>query len=185
MLRTRVLLGLIVSLAGCGELFGDLVKHPRPVVANMLYNMPSSTNLMDLPQLFPNMTKTIALTPEGVVWTYSISGQPACRFTAYVKEETAGSSVVWTDMEDVSQNGQQFVCASIKTVGEESVAATLEGRPADRARVERELTAVMVENFGSLQNTIADQMVELAPKNDDSECQSLDTTAKQRACRER
>jgi hypothetical protein len=172
-----------VSLAGCGELFGDLVQQPPAAVTNMLYNIPPDKNLMRMPEYFPGAHMMVKTTKEGVVWTYVRGGVNVCQFTARVKEETATSAVVWTESEDISDDGETFLCNAVRIAGEESVAATLEGRPVDRSRLDAELAAAAVKNFGSIQKTLAEEIVKNAPQS--KECWQETDPKRRDGCRRR
>lgn len=172
-----------VSLTGCGELFGDLVKQPPAAVIGMIYNMPPDKNLMRLPEHFPGARMYVTTTPKGVVWTYRLNGVDACRFTARVKEETPQSAVVWTESEDISDDDETFLCNAVKIAGEESVAATLEGRPVDRSKLEAEMASATINNFGSIQRTIGDEMVKNAPQS--KECWQETDPERRDGCRRR
>jgi hypothetical protein len=172
-----------LMLGACGELFGDLVQQPRDATIMMVYNMPSADNLMMLPQRFPNVTVRAGTSEEGVVWTYLMDGKEACRFTAHVKEETPTSSVVWTEMDDVSAEGEGYLCETVRIAGEESVAAVLEGRPVNRQAVEAAIAAAMVNNMGSVHKTLGRQVEAATAEFEPRDCHRLGTTAQQQACR--
>lgn len=184
MFKVMALTGLaFLALGGCGELFGDVVKLPRAAATSMIYNMPANANLMAMAGRFPEAEMRIATTEEGVVWTYRLSGQDACKFTAHVKEQDENTSVVWTSTEDVSAEGEGYLCAAVRVVGKESVAATIEGRPADRIKVETELAGVMVDNMGSVHKTLGKQVEAAAAQMEPQDCHKLGTSALQEQCR--
>lgn len=169
-----------LTVSGCGELFGDVVELPRAAAANMIANMPASANLMALPERFPNARMRSEITEVGVVWTYSLRNKDACRFTAHVKEESVVSSVVWTEIDDISSDGQGYLCTTVRIAGEESVAATIEGRPADQVAVEREMAAAVVGNMASVHKSVGDQMKAMGPEPAD--CAALPNSSAQAAC---
>jgi hypothetical protein len=183
MTRLLFVISAVLTLTGCGELFADLVKQPRSAVVNMIYNMPADANLMRLPERLPNARMRVATGPDGVVWTYALAGKDVCTFTAHVKEETADTAVVWTDSDDISADGRRLLCDAVRIAGEESVAATLAGRPANRKLVESQLAAAMVGNIGEVHRTIGEEINRLAPE--DTECYEEKNAGMRQACRTR
>lgn len=173
----------VTALSGCGRLFADVVQQPQSIVLNQIQYMPNAANLMEMPQRFPNARMRVERGDGEINWIYSISGQDVCRFTAHVAEEGEYSSTVWTSSEDIGSGGEGYLCGSVNAAGKESVAATIEGRPADRMKVEKELAAVMVGNMASVQKTLGKQIEDMAPKK--TECREYGSQALQDACRSR
>lgn len=173
----------LAALAGCGRLFADVVQQPQSVVLNQIQYMPNAANLMEMPQRFPNAKMRIERGDEAIHWIYSIGGQDVCRFTAHVAEEGENSSTVWTSSKDISSGGEGYLCGSVNAAGKESVAATIEGRPADRMKVEKELAAVMVGNMASVHKTLGKQIQDMAPEK--KECREYGSEKMQEACRTR
>jgi hypothetical protein len=178
----RVVL-LSLALAGCGELFGRTIPQPSETITNVLYRMPGSADLMKLPERFPNTRMRVALSGSNIVWTYALAGQDACRFTAHVKASGEAMTTVWTDVEDLTERGEGYLCSTVGVAGEESVAAALDGRPADNAKVEAKLAAALLGNMGSLQRSLGDQIDSMAPKS--TSCREEGSAELQRACESR
>lgn len=182
----RQVLAIALSLAvltGCGRLFADVVQQPQSVVLSQIQYMPNAANLMEMPQRFPNARMRIERGDGVINWIYSIGGQDACRFTAHVAKEGENSATVWTSSEDISASGEGYLCGSVNAAGKESVAATIEGRPADRMKVEKELAAVMVGNMASVHKTLGKQIQDMAPEK--QECREYGNQKMQDACRTR
>lgn len=182
----RHALCLVLSLlpaGGCARLFADVVHQPKSVIVNQLHYMPNAANLMALPQRFPSSTLQVTATADEVNWTYSLGGKEVCRFTAHVADEGQDRSTVWTTSEDISSDGQGFLCGAVNVAGKESVAATIEGRAADRQKVETELAAVVVTNYASMQKSIAKEMTDMAPPK--TQCREYGSQEMQDACRTR
>lgn len=133
---------LCLLLTGCGEITGTVVDMQTAEVSNLLYHLPSKADLMEMPFLSPAASRTIDQIDTGVIWTYAINRKPVCLFTAHIKEDTSSTSVVWTDVAEVSGDGESPMCDRLEIAGPESVAAALEGRAADRSMVERRIAAM-------------------------------------------
>jgi hypothetical protein len=181
MKRNGFLLALMpLALAGCGELFGQTVTQPGAVVTNLLFNMPQAADLMDIPTLFPNVRKVAERKDGNVVWTYWLLGKEACRFTAHIKPSGDSMTTVWTEIEDISGGDKGFLCSAVDIAGSESVSATLDGRAADRSKVESQLASATVGNLASLQKGLFETINAEADNRD--YCRGNMTTADQRAC---
>lgn len=181
MKRTLILPLIISMLSSCGELFGTVVSHPADAVSSMLYNMPNQANMMGFLDQLPGTSNRIRLSREGVVWTYAVYGKDECNFTAHVKRETDTSSVVWSDVEELGNGDRAYLCDAVQIVGEESIAATLEGRAADEVGMQRRLAAAVANNVGSVEKSIFEEVnrsINAKPDN----CHLLQTSADQAAC---
>ena len=120
---------------------------------------------------------------DAIGWVYALNGKDACKFTVTVEAMGDDASTVWTKTKDISADGQDYLCATVSVAGEESVAAALAGRPADRVKVETELAAALVGNMGSVHKTIGDEMINMAPKS--TSCREEGTPKKEADCRQR
>lgn len=129
-------------LAGCGELSGSAVQMSRRQTMQLLYDMPDTIDLTNFPLQGRNASKIVERSNEGVVWVYQFYGKPICRFTIHIKEQSERSSVVWTTLEEVGGDPPNLMCQAAKIVGEESVAATLEGRAVNRVEIEQQIAAL-------------------------------------------
>lgn len=182
MLKRSFVIGtLSLILGGCGELFGTVVDQPRDAVAGMIYNMPVSANVMGLAELVPGTKSRVGQTDAGIVWTFSVYGKDECRFTVHVKSESDSSSIVWSDIDELGNGDRAFLCDAVRITGEESVAATLEGRAADEAKVQHQLAAAVPANMASIQKTIGEEIVRQVNARPD-DCYKETTSAAQAAC---
>jgi hypothetical protein len=130
-------------LAGCGELGATVVELPRAQAVELFYHIPGSADLMDLPlKEGRSAERRVDRTPDGVAWTYLRKGSPVCQLTIHIREESATSSVVWTEVEKVAAYDDNNLCAALDIAGSESVAATIEGRAANRERAENSIAAL-------------------------------------------
>ena len=172
---------LCLILGGCGELFGTVVDYPKDAVTSMIYNMPNSANMMGFVEQFPGTTKRIRLSPAGVIWTYAVYGKDECHFTAHIKRESDTSSVVWSDVEELGNGDRAYLCDAVRIIGEESIAATLEGRPADEIGTQKKLAVAVAGNIGSVEKSIFEEVNRtINAKPDD--CYLEQTSADQAAC---
>ena len=176
-----IIIGLAPLLSGCGQLFGSVVEMPRDSAATMLYNMGSGANLMDMPLGLSGIRMAVARSSDGVVWTYSRHGKPTCTFTAHVSEESAETSLVWSEVDEISAGGEDYLCAAVGVIGTESVAATLEGRAADTIGAQREIAALAPAHLASVFKGISDEVTRNANANT-SDCHELGTSAAQASC---
>jgi hypothetical protein len=184
MLRNGLALMCAVALlAGCNWLFGQTVKKPSTSVVSLLYSMPQSADVMDVPERFPGTRMRIEREGDVISWVYSLNGKDACRFTVTVEAMGDDASTIWTKTKDISPEGQAYICATVTVAGEESVAAALAGRPADSAKVEAKLAAAAVGNMGSLQKTLGDQIVQMAPQS--TSCREEGSREDEEKCRQR
>ena len=170
-------------LSGCNWLFGQTVKQPSASVVSLLYSMPKSADVMNVPVRFPGTRMRVERDGDAISWVYSLNGKDACRFTVTVEAVGDDASTIWTKTKDISPEGQAYICATVTVAGEESVAAALEGRPANSAKVEAKLAAAAVGNMGSMQKTLADQIVEMAPKS--TSCREAGDRQDEEDCRQR
>lgn len=130
-------------LTGCGELGGDVIELPRAEAVERFYFLAGPVDLMDLPLKHGmSSARLVDRTAEGVTWTFMRKGEPVCRLTIHVKEETSTTSVIWTDVEKVAQYDDNGLCAALDIVGNESVAAVIEGRAANRERAAQQIDAL-------------------------------------------
>ena len=172
---------LCMLLGACGELFGSVVEMPRNQAAMLIYNLPRQADVMGLVEYSPGISLRSMLTNEGVVWIASKNGEDACRFTAHVKADTEAASVIWTDIKTIGQSDQQFLCDTLHIAGEESVAAAIEGRPANETAVQAKLANAMVSNIGSVERSIFDDISKTFQSKED-DCSGLSTSADLAAC---
>jgi hypothetical protein len=184
MLRNGLALAFTVALlSGCNWLFGQTVKQPSASVVSLLYAMPKSADVMEVPLLFPGTRMRTERDGDVISWVYSLNGKDICKFTVTVEAMGDDASTIWTKTKDISSDGQSYLCATVEVAGEESVAATLEGRPADIVKVETKLAAALVGNMGSMQKTLGDQMVNMAPKS--TSCREQGSREDEENCRQR
>lgn len=176
-----IIIGLAPFLGGCAQLFGTVVEMPRESAAAMLYNMGRGANLMDMPLGLSGTTIKVARTDDGVVWTYSRYGKPTCTFTAHVSEETAETSLVWSEVDELTRAGDDYLCAAVGVIGKESVAATLEGRAADTIGAQREIAALAPAHMASVFKGIGDEVNRRATSDFDN-CHQMGTSADQATC---
>jgi hypothetical protein len=184
MLRNGLALVLTTALlSGCNWLFGQTVKQPSASVVSLLYSMPKSADVMDVPTRFPGLRMRTERDGDAISWVYALNGADICRFTVTVEAIGDDASTIWTKTKDISGDGQSYLCATVDVAGEESVAAALAGRPADSAKVEAKLAAVLVGNMGSMQKTLGDQIVNMAPKS--VSCREEGSREDEANCRQR
>lgn len=172
-----------VLLTGCSGLFGETVKQPSASVVSLLYSMPQSADVMDVPERFPGTRMRTERDGDVISWVYSLNGKDACRFTVTVEAMGDDASTIWTKTKDISPEGQAYLCATVAVAGEESVAAALARRPADSAKVEAKLAAAAVGNMGSMQKSLGDQIVNMAPKS--TSCREAGDRQDEEDCRQR
>lgn len=184
MLRTGMtLIVTAMLLSGCNWLFGQSVKQPSASVVSLLYSMPQSADVMDVPVRFPGTRMRTERDGDAISWVYSLNGKDVCRFTVTVEPIGDDASTVWTKTKDISADGQSYICATVAVAGEESVAAALAGRPANSAKVEAKLAAAAVGNMGSMQKTLGDQIVTMAPQS--TSCREAGSRKAEEDCRQR
>lgn len=178
-----IVIGFMPLVAGCGQLFGTVVDMPRDAAASMLYNMAGNADLMDMQIGLSGTTIAISHSSDGIVWTYSRFGKPACAFTAHVSEETAETSLVWSDVDDISAKGEdvEYMCAAINVIGKESVAATLENRAADAIKAQTEVAALTPAHLASVFKEVSEE-VKRQSNSQTEDCSNLGTSAAQAAC---
>jgi hypothetical protein len=181
--KSLPLVAALALLSGCSALFGEAVKQPSSTVISLLYSMPKSADVMEVPLLFPGTRMRTERDGEAINWVYSLHGKDICRFTVTVEAMGDDASTVWTKTKDISATGQGFLCATVSVAGEESVAAALAGRPADRVKVETELAAALVNNMGSVHKTIGEEMINRAPKS--TSCREAGDRQDEADCRQR
>jgi hypothetical protein len=174
---TLVLTMSLLALAACGK----TVNEPRQAVIDRLGAMPSDANVMHLARQVPHAVFRSQLSAEGVDWIFSIGGNDICRFSAKVTEAGENASRVSTAMEELGDEQEIYLCNVARITGEESVTATLEGRPANVEAVSAQLNQYLVTNMGAVQDTVSRRMDEMAPPAGD-ECQSGDAEAR-KSCR--
>jgi hypothetical protein len=182
--RTKWLMVLsVLALSGCGELFGRSLNQPSGVVTNQLYRMSPGADLMRLPEQFPGARMRVESKDGNVVWTYSLRGKDACRFTAHVSPSGDSVTTVWTEVETLENENAKYLCITAKIAGDESVTATLDGREADTKKVQGELAAALVGNMDSVFKGIGDHMTQFKDAQDDL-CREASTTAGMQSCRD-
>lgn len=171
-----------LALAACGQ-DAKLVNEPPLDVVNRLGSMPSNADVMYLAKQVPHASFRSQTGAEGVDWTFSIGGHDICRFSAKVVEAGAGTgaSRVSTSIERLGEQKEDYLCSIARITGEESVAATLEKRPANVEAVNEQLKQYLLNNMGEVQEMVSRRMDEMAPPKGD-ECKSGDATA-QANCR--
>lgn len=176
-----IIIGLAPLLGGCGQLFGTVVDMPPDSAATMLYNMGSAANLMDMPLGLSGTRMMVARGSDGIVWTYSRYGKPTCTFTAHVSEESAETSLVWSEVDEIGTEGEDYLCAAVNVIGKESVAATLENRAADTIGAQREIAALAPAHLASVFKGISEEVTRNTNANT-SDCHELGTSAAQASC---
>jgi hypothetical protein len=171
---TIAILGVALTLAACAPGVNKTVAYSNDLVLVMLSRMSPDADLMPMARQFPNTNYRVERTDTGVTWIFTQEGADVCRFTAKVTPRDSKSSQVSTSLEDVSKGGERYICNVARIVGEESVAAAVEGRAADRQKVQSQLTRYMVSDIGGMTDSISKRMTEMAPprSSDSSRYQS-------------
>jgi hypothetical protein len=166
-LTTISLTSLALVLGACSPGLNKSVAQSSDLVLVSLSQMSPQTDVMDMAKQFPNTAYQMSQTADGVTWTFMQNGAEACRFTAKVTAKDAKSSRVTTSLEDLSKGGERYLCNVVKIVGEESVAAAVDGRLADRAKVKTQLARYLVSDFGAMTESVSKRMTEMAPPSGD------------------
>jgi len=154
---------LCLVLAACSPGVDKTVAQTNDLVLVTLTGMPGDTDVFSMAKQFPNTAYQMSQTSDSVTWNFSQNGTEACRFTAKITPKDARSSRVTTSLEDVSSGGERYLCNVVKIVGEESVSAALDGRAADKAKVQDQLKRYLISDFGAMTESVSKRMDEMAP----------------------
>jgi hypothetical protein len=158
-----VILSAALVLAACSPGVDKTVAQSNDLVLISLTRMPGDVDVFSMAKQFPNTEYQMSQTSDAVTWTFIQNGADACRFTAKITPKDAKSSRVTTSMEDVSKGGERYLCNVAKIVGEESVSAALDGRSADKAKVQDQLKRYLISDFAGMSESVSKRMTEMAP----------------------
>lgn len=178
-------LTLAALLGGCAKFFGTVVDMPRDNAAAMIYNMPSAANLMGMPLGLSGTHMSVARSEDGVTWTYTRDGKPACAFTAFVSEESSETSLVWSEVSKLGGSGDEYdyMCSAVNVLGKESVAATLESRAADKVGAQQQIAALAPAHMASVYKEIGKELQrQTSGSQGGGGCSDLGTSAAQASC---
>ena len=170
-----VCLVLLVACSGGAE---RVVNEPLVSVAAKLVAMPQASDATRFALQTPESSVYVAPEnePDGerVVWHFTQRGQDYCRFYAELRQEGAAKTRVRTrseiasDAADaiVAEGGKRpdhtYLCNMARLAGEESVAATLEGRPVDNEAMLHRIRVAVAADPLAVGRTAADAMDEAA-----------------------
>jgi len=168
----------LVALGACSEGAKRVVNEPLASVASKLVAMPQASDATRFALQTPETS--VYVTPENepdgerLVWHFTQRGRDYCRFYAELREEGPGKTVVrtWsekaTDAADaiVAEGGRRpdhtYLCRMARLAVDESVSATLEGRPIDNQAMMQRVRATVAADPLAVGRTAADTMDEAA-----------------------
>lgn len=142
-----------------------------PNSAGAVYRVPIAQARQDLaktelPPVFGSAALDVQVRPNGdsqVVWIVRRAGEELFRYTAELKAEGDGATRVKLKLEGAQGRTENFAKNLAEkpqirdmyiVAMEERVAATLERRPFDMARIYPALSAAMVSNMGNIQASV-------------------------------
>lgn len=168
MMRAFTAFAVMAALSACSEGVDTKVPEAKVNVVARLAEIPAEADVFPLAKPFPNTEYLVATSPSSVTWMFKQNGNDACQFVATVAEDGPNASRVTTELRDVSNGKESYLCKAVRIAGEESVAATLARRPADVAAVRGQISQLLVTDYGAVVDSVANRMDEMAPPRDDN-----------------
>lgn len=142
---------VLILLAGCSERQSLEAEQPIWTVHAQLASMPPASDVMDVSVQAPGATYQLESAGNPLVWRFKIHGQDYCRFSVKLKEAGPNRTQVesWAEpVDDAAQAAARnlggkpdygYFCNIARIAGQESVAATIEGRPADGKTIQKRI----------------------------------------------
>lgn len=180
MMRAIAAFAVLVALSACSEGVDTKVPEAKVNVMARLAQMPADADAFPLAKPFPNTEYLVATSPSTVMWLFKQNGDDACQFVATITDDGPNASRVTTELRDVSNGKESYLCKAVGIAGEESVAATLARRPADVAAVRGQISQLLVTDYGAVVDSVSNRMDEMAPPRDDN-CEN-GTDEQRRGC---
>ena len=180
----------LVFLGACTGGTERVVNEPLASISAKLVAMPQASDATRFALQVPESSVYVAPEGDRVVWHFTQRGRDYCRFYAELRQEGAAKTRVRTrseiaaDAADaiVAEGGRRpdhtYLCNMARLAGEESVAATLQGRPVDSEAMLRRIRVTVAADPLAVGRTAADAMDEAARtmKADNSSRQDLART---------
>ena len=166
-MRGAKILGVAAMLlaAGCSGR-ERVVAEPLDAVLAKLSMMPQQADAMKFGNQLPGSAVYLEGLPDRLIWHFTKDGADYCRFTAQLIAAGPEKTRVVTRAEDakeasdaaVAQGGKpadySYLCGVARIAGDESVAATLENRPADMAAIGKRLQGYTMTNASGMMNAV-------------------------------
>jgi hypothetical protein len=179
-------------LTACSGESQHIANEPLSAVYSKLTSMPKNADVMDLAKQAAGTD--YYLQPDGgeLVWHFRMNGNDYCRLVARLEENSPTTTRVTTRAEDaaeaaeaaVAKGGERpdyrYLCNVARIAGEESVTATLEGRPAQTAAIWDEIRKYVATNPMAVMGA-ANAAMDEAIRNAKSEDPSKSDDPKRRA----
>lgn len=177
----------LVFLAACTGA-ERVVNEPMASVSAKLLAMPQASDATKFALQTPETSVYVAPEGDRVVWHFTQRGRDYCRFYAELREDGASKTRVRTrselapDAADaiVAEGGRRpdhsYLCNMARLAGEESVAATLQGRPVDNQAMLRRVRVAVAANPLAVGRTASDAMDEAARMMKDDNAARFDAS---------
>ena len=168
----------LVFLGACTGGTEQVVNEPITSVAAKLVAMPQASDATRFALQVAESAVYVApqSEPDGesLVWHFTQRGRDYCRFYAELRQDGAAKTRVRTHSElasdaadaIVAEGGKRpdhtYLCNMARLAGEESVSATLQGRPVDNEAMLRRIRVAVAANPLAVGRTAADAMDDAA-----------------------
>jgi len=185
----------LVLLAACSGRTERIANEPLTSVAAKLVAMPQASDATRFALQAPETSVYVAPEnePDGerLVWHFTQRGHDYCRFYAELRQDGAAKTRVrtWSEIAPdaadaiVAEGGKRpdhtYLCNMARLAGEESVTATLQGRPIDNEAMLRRIRVAVAADPLAVGRTASDAMDEAARmmKDDNSFSRDAGRTA--------
>jgi hypothetical protein len=164
--------GTIVAMAAAALLAAGcsgrerVVAEPLDSVQAKLSMMPEQSNALQFAYHIPGSSMYLEPQADRLVWHFTKDGADYCRFSAQLIAAGPAKTRVITRAEDAPEASQaavaaggkpadySYLCGVARIAGDESVAATLENRPADKLAIGKRLQGQMMTDASGFMKAV-------------------------------
>lgn len=130
---------ITATLTACSSGASRTVERPAEELRAMIQ---VNERALMLTHYFPSANHKTELTPEGILWRFTLNDRDYARMTITLKRKDGQSTDVSSHFEEVAETtgpGVPFLRQTARTTSEEILTATLDGRPINHAMLQDQL----------------------------------------------
>lgn len=177
--RTTAVIAAALLVAACSGRQTQVAEQPLTRVHGQLIAMPAQANAMDTAMQAAGTAYWIESGGNPIVWRFAMNGKAYCRFHAELTEKGPTSTVVATWAEQVDEASRaavedgrkrpdyRYLCDVARIAGEESVAAAVQNRAADKPAIVAKLRGKVASDPASAMRAADAAMDAATPKWED------------------
>jgi len=160
MRRLTGLVALVLTLAACSADKSRVVNEPIDAIQARLTVLPPASDAMDVARSMPGMNVYPQPNDRVFTWRFVDNGMEFCQFVVELSEAGAGKTRVNHRAVEPpgAAAGYRYHCDLARFAGEETLAATLEGRPANRAALQKQFASYVIANPAAMMRAVDQSM---------------------------